>query len=510
MTFLLPSSSAYLRLQAMRRSDAGALVCGDQRLSCAELADAADSAAAWLAKRGVGAGDHVALVAGNTPALVIWKFGLWALGAVAVPVGIRAAAAEATQLLAHAHARFIVADDSNATLAREIATLAGVPAGIAPAATLPFRPVVLRRTAAFAAHAPRVPGPDDLAILAYTSGTTGKPKGVMLTHGNLHWAALACATARDDRAGGVGICLSPLTHTPVFVSHLLCRLLRGQAAVLVDKFDLDAVLEAVARHGVTDLPLIAGMVFGLVERGAVPAAVRKSVRKVSVGGAATPMDAKRKLAEIFPDADVFEAYGQTESTDGVAMARNGAVFSKPGTIGRANPHVVVDVLRADGSHAAADEDGEIAIFGPTVMRGYYRDRAATDAAVRDGWLRTGDLGHRDGDGYLFITGRAKDLIITGGENVSPLEVEEVLRRIPGVVDVAVLGTPHPRWGEQVTAVVVAAAGARLDAAAIASFAGEHLAGFKKPRRVEFVAALPRNAANKVQTAVLREQLTRKA
>lgn len=509
MSILLPSSPAFLRLQAQRRRDAGGLVHGDRHLTFGALADAADAAAAWLAKRGVGAGDHVAVIAGNSPAFVAWKYGLWALGAVAVPIGARATAAEATHLVEHSRSRFIATDESAVQLAREAAVLADVPAAVAGNAALPFRASVLRRAVAVAVHPPHPPRPSDIAILAYTSGTTGRPKGVMLTHANLFWSALACSTARGDEPNGVGVCLSPLSHTPVFVSHLLCRILSGQTAVLIDKFDLDAVLDSVARHGITDLPLIAGMVFSLAERGQVPAAVRKSIRKVSVGGAATPMDAKRRLAAIFPDADVFEAYGQTESTDGVAMARNGTVFSKPGTIGCANPYVSVDVLRADGSLAAPGESGEIAIAGPTVMRGYLRDRPATAAAIRDGWLRTGDLGHRDADGYLFITGRAKDLIITGGENVSPLEVEEVLRRHPAIVDVAVLGTPHPRWGEQVTAVVVAAEGANLDAAMIAEFAGAHLAGFKKPRRVEFVAALPRNAANKVQTALLREQLTRK-
>jgi acyl-CoA synthetase (AMP-forming)/AMP-acid ligase II len=247
------------------------------------------------------------------------------------------------------------------------------------------------------------------------------------------------------------------------------------------------------------------MVFDVVATGSVPEAVRRSVRKVSVGGAPTPMDAKRALAEIFAGAEIIEAYGQTESTDGVTMARGRSVFEREGTVGRVNPHVAVAVTRLDGRPAAPDEEGEIIIGGPTVMAGYYRERAATAAAVRDGWLHTGDLGHRDAEGYLFLTGRLKELIITGGENVSPAEVEDVLRTHPDVADVAVIGTPHPRWGEQVTAVVVPRAGAALDRERLAAFAGERLAGFKKPRRIEFVAALPRNAANKVQTSVLRQQ-----
>jgi acyl-CoA synthetase (AMP-forming)/AMP-acid ligase II len=342
-------------------------------------------------------------------------------------------------------------------------------------------------------------------VLAYTSGTTGAPKGAMIDHANLLWATLACGAARGDREDGVGASLSPLTHTPVLVSHLLCRVLVGATTVLLEKFDPEALFEAVERFGITDLPLIGGMVFDVVALGALPERLRRTVRKVSVGGAATPMSAKRELGRIFSGAEIIEAYGQTESTDGVTMARGSTVFDRPGTIGTANPHVIVAVQRAAGDLAAADEEGEIVVGGPTVMNGYYRDRPATAAAVRDGWLHTGDRGRRDGDGFFYITGRMKDLIITGGENVSPIEIEDVLRTHPDVEDVAVIGTPHPKWGEQVTAVIVTRNGARLDGDAIAAFAAMHLSGFKKPRRVEFVEALPRNAANKVMTSVLKER-----
>jgi acyl-CoA synthetase (AMP-forming)/AMP-acid ligase II len=236
--------------------------------------------------------------------------------------------------------------------------------------------------------------------------------------------------------------------------------------------------------------------------------VRDTVRKVSVGGAPTPMEAKRALARIFPDAEVIEAYGQTESTDGVTMARGTSVFDREGTVGRPNPHVIVAVRRADGSLAAPGHTGDIVVGGPTVMAGYYRSPAASAAVLKDGWLYTGDLGHQDADGYLFLTGRSKDVIITGGENVSPTEVEDVLRTHPDVADVAVIGTPHPRWGEQVTAVIVAHDGRALNREQLAAFAAERLAGFKKPRRIEFVTALPRSAANKVQTHVLKQQFGR--
>jgi len=502
---LLPTSSEFLHLQARRRREAGGLFFAGRRIPYGELAAAVDELASWLTRRGLGGGDPVGVMAANEPAMVTTMFAVWSIGGVAVPISVRSTRDETARLLAHSGARALLCDTARAEVARDAATAAAI-AVHACEPDLPLRPRILRRARSQPrARAPRAPRPQDLAVLAYTSGTTGAPKGVTVSHANLLWSALACATARGDRANGVGACLSPLTHTPVFVSHLLCRILHGAGAVLVEKFDIAAVLDATARCGITDLPLIAGMVFDVVALNEIPASVRRTVEKVSVGGAATPMEAKRALARIFEGAEVIEAYGQSESTNGVAMARGSSVFDHPGTVGRMNPYVTVAVRRGDGSLADVDEEGELVVGGPTVMRGYYRDRRASAAAIRDGWLHTGDLGRQNADGYFFVTGRVKSLIITGGENVSPVEVEEVLRTHPDIADVAVIGTPHPKWGEQVTAVVVRRNGARLDAATLSEFAGRRLSGFKKPRRIEFIAALPRNAANKVQTNLLKQQ-----
>ena len=494
---VLPTSPDFLGLQAAR-GGGGGLVFADRRIPWGELDGAVVELAAWLGRRGLGAGQRVGVMAGNVPAMASMLYAVWGSGAVAVPIGTRATAEEIGQLCSHARARMLLCDEARAETARA----AGVPAVVC-APDLPLRPRVLRRPPRVTARltARRT----ELAVIAYTSGTTGVPKGVMLTHGNVLWATLACAQARGDASGSVGACLSPLTHVPVLVSHLLCRILMGGTAVLFQRFDLEALLDAVPRHGITDLPLIGGMVFDVVGMREMPLSVRTVVRKVSVGGAPTPMDAKRALAAMLPEAEIIEAYGQTESTDGVTMARGTTVLDRPGTVGTTNPHVVVACRRADGRLADPDEEGEVVVGGPTIMQGYWREAAATAGAIRDGWLHTGDVGRRDAAGFLFLTGRVKDIIISGGENVSPAEVEAVLRAHPDVVDVAVIGTPHPRWGEQVTAVVVCRPGAAVDGGALADFAGRRLASFKKPRRVEFVLALPRNAHNKVETHRLKEQ-----
>lgn len=500
---LLPTAPSMLRHQAARCGARGGVLYGDRLVRFGELADGAAEVGEWLARRGIGAGHAVAVMAANVPGFVAAIYGIWGVGGVLVPIGTRATAAETMRLLDHARAAALVCDPLRTDVGREAARALGIPS-VACGPALPLAPRLLtrggRRRAGVRTLAPAC---ERLAAIAYTSGSTGTPKGVALSHGNFLWATLACAQARGDDADAVGACLSPLSHVPVLVSHLLCRILMGARAVLVEKFDVDAVFDVVERHGVTDLPLIGGMVFDVVSRGVVPSAVRRHVRKVSVGGAPTPMAFKERLAALFPEAEIIEAYGQTESTDGVVMARGRSVFERAGTVGRMNPHVRVAVRRADGSLAEPDEEGEIVVAGPTVMQRYHRDAAGTGAVVRDGWLHTGDLGRCDGDGFFFVTGRVKEVIISGGENVSPAEVEAVLRQHPAVADVAVIGTPHPRWGEQVTAVVVRRDGFALDARTLEEFAAARLAGFKRPRRVEFVQALPRNAHNKVETTVLR-------
>ena len=503
---LLPTSPDFLRHQARRRGGAGGIVFGNARIDYPTLATAVDELAEWLARRGLGRGDAVGIMAGNEPALAAMLYAVWGIGAVAVPVSVRQTAGEVVRQLEHARVRALLCDERRVDVARDAAASASLPV-FACAPTLPLAPTIVRRPRRRLRGRPGSPRAESVAAIAYTSGSSGSPKGVVLSHRNVFWATLACAQARGDDPDGVGACMSALTHVPVLVSHLLCRIFLGATAVLLEKFDVDSVLEASARWGVTDLPLIGGMVFEVVARTEIPDAVRRTVRKVSVGGAPTPMDSKRRLAALFGGAEVIEAYGQTESTDGVLMARGTSVFDREGTVGTMNPHVHVGIRRPDGSFAGPGEEGEIVIGGPTVMACYYRNPQATKAALRHGYLHTGDVGRFDADGYFFLTGRVKDLIITGGENVTPLEVEEVLRQHPDVADVAVIGTPHPKWGEQVTAVVVRRDGALVDAEALASFAGERLAGFKKPRRIEFVATLPRNAYNKVQTHVLKQEFT---
>ncbi|MGH7805454.1 MAG: class I adenylate-forming enzyme family protein, partial [Candidatus Binatia bacterium] len=342
----------------------------------------------------------------------------------------------------------------------------------------------------------------ELAAIAFTSGTTGVPKGVEITHASLLWSAMAVAKTRGDALDSVAAVVSPLCHLPVFVSHYVARLVSGGTVVL-GQFDPDRLVASLAEEGITDLPLVPAMVAPLLERD-VPAGVR--LRKVSVGSALTPMEVKEALAARFGGAEIVEAYGQTETTDGVTMTVGREALERPGTVGRPHATLALGVLGRSGDLVPPGSDGELVFRGPTVMRGYHGDPAATAAAFHGAWLRTGDLGRIDEDGYVYVTGRLKEIVITGGENVSPAEVEAVLARHPAVAEVAVFGLPDPRWGERIAAAIVARAPVTADA--LQEHAARSLARFKLPRTIVFVDALPKTSAGKVKRAELRDRFAK--
>ena len=445
-----------------------------------------DSASRVVADRffraGLTAGDRVLMSAAPSVDLVAAYLGALRLGLVVVPANTAYRQREIAQLVADAEPAAAIVDDAERAA---WVTEAGGQYIKVVGPDVALRATMVDGTGQ-AARRPTVDAaaPADPALIVYTSGTTGAPKGAVLTHANLLATAETVRIAwRWTDADRLVLAL-PLFHLHGLGVGLHGTLAAGASAVLLPRFDPDAVLDAAAAHQAT-------LFFGvptMYTRLAASARVGELRRlRLCVSGSAPLAPAVFDAIEAGSGQRVLERYGMTETGMNVSNPYEGE--RRPGTVGLPLPGVEV---RLD------PETGEILLRGPNVCAGYWRNEEATKAAIdADGWFRSGDIGAADPDGYLRIVGRAKELIITGGYNVYPREVEDVLLTGAGVAEVAVAGRPDPEWGEVVTAYVVAAPGASPDGAALMAHAAAHLAPYKCPKAVHFVDTLPRNALGKL-------------
>jgi acyl-CoA synthetase (AMP-forming)/AMP-acid ligase II len=446
------------------------------------------------------------------------------IGACAVPVNFRLSAAEVGYQVGHCGARAVLVDAALEPMMVDLGV--GVP-------VLSLSGSYQRARDGAVPADPVEVAPDALAFVIYTSGTTGRPKGAMLTHRNLvantaNWIAAVGATADDVWLSGL-----PLFHIGG-INGVLPFLVLGTTAIVIPSgaFDPVAALEAMRRHAVTmcffvptQWQQICAAVAGATVAGATvtgatvtgaavaDAAVAgaavstapTSLRIAMWGGSQAAVATLEQMAATFPGVGVINAFGQTEMSSNTCMLMPADALRKIGSIGTPLPGVEVRVVDERMRDVGVDEVGEIVYRGPTVMAGYLDDEAATAEALRGGWFHSGDLVRRDAEGYLYVVDRRTDLIVSGGENIYPAEVERVLLEDPRVRDVAVVGVPHPRWVQAPVAVVVAADPA-LTEDDVVGLVRARLASYKKPQAVVFVAELPRNAAGKVLRRTLRADL----
>jgi acyl-CoA synthetase (AMP-forming)/AMP-acid ligase II len=360
--------------------------------------------------------------------------------------------------------------------------------------------------------------PGAVAWLVFTSGTTAAPKAAALTHRSLLAAVAATIGARPEAVDDVYLFPFPQWHVAIY--NVMCRLLDGREAVLHGRFDPRRLIDDVARHRVTSMSVAATMldaILDVVESDPTARASLRSLTDIYYGAAPMPITVLRRAASMLP-VRFWQGYGMTElSGNAVFLSADDHVRGLAGeprllrAAGHAAPGVELRIAAGDDTEVPVDGIGEIQVRAAQVMAGYWGNDAATAAALtKDGWLRTGDVGTLDGSGLLAVIDRKKDIIITGGENVSAREVEEALRAHPDVADVAVVGVPDPRWGENVCAVVVPVVGRAIDGDDLRAFARSSLAGFKVPRHVVTRGDLPVNASGKVVKADLRAWLTEHA
>lgn len=489
----------------LRRPEACAAVDlgSGARLTYRAFHDRVDSIAAFLVDAsGVGMGDRVAVLAHAGADVFAVQFACFRLGAIFVPLNVRLAAPELAAILANCTPKVLLHDQAFTALAAQAApdgdparrVAIGPGGAFADAAASGRRPA---QRAEMALH--------DVATILYTSGTTGLPKGVKITHAmNLFNAVNVTGLAEiSDRT--VHLCILPLFHTAGLNVYSNPVFHAGGTVVVMPAFDPGAALQALG-----DPALGVNLLFGVPAHYQFPTQHPdfattdfSRLAHAGVGGAPAPLS----VIEAWQEQGVMltQGYGMTETGPVVLYLDKVDAVRKAGSAGKPALHVDVRLVDADGSDVADGAVGEIWLRGPSITPGYWNNPEATAAAFADGWLQTGDAAARDAEGYLFIVDRWKDMYISGGENVYPAEVENVLSRLPGVAEAAVIGVPSARWGETGRAIVVAKPDAALAADDVLAHCARLLARYKLPQDVVFTDALPRNATGKIHKPTLRNQ-----
>ncbi len=498
-----PDAPAALGAWPARRAridpDRTALVEGARTLTYAGLAERTARLAAALDGLGVRPGDRVAYLGVNAISVFETFFATWLLGAIAVPLNYRLAGAEIRYMLADSGASVLVhSADADPLLAAarplppDMRHVLAVPdayeAAIAAAAPMPDAPVV---------------GLDEPAILLYTSGTTGRPKAAVLTHGNLTWNTINQLAHVDVLSTDRALCISPLFHCVGLGQVTLPTLFKGGSVEPMAAFEPGAVLARIAQAGITSFSAVPTMLQMMTEHPAWSSTELGSLHTVLYGG--SPVQERVARAWLDRGVRVRQGYGMTEASPGVYMVPREGGADRPVSVGVPHFFTEVAMLRDGRPAPLAGPPAELLVRGPHVFAGYWQRPQETDAAFVEGWFRSGDVLRVADDGWGHVVDRVKDVIISGGENVYPAEVEAVLVRLDEVADAAVVGVPDPRWGEVGVAYVQLREGAAPEVADLRAHLEAHLARFKIPKHVVVVDALPRNATGKVRRVDLRDR-----
>lgn len=470
-----------------------ALVHDGRELTYRQLDERVNRLAHALRRLGVDRGDRVAYLGPNHPAYLETLFACGVIGAVFVPLNLRLAGPELEYILADSGSRVLITAPEHAgTIAAHASTETVVTVGEGYEGLL---------AAASAEPIDESVSHDDICLIMYTSGTTGRPKGAMLTHGNITWNSLNVVVDMDLRSDEVALLSAPLFHTAGLNMTCLPVLLKGGTVLLVPAFDPAATLTMIERHRVTFTFGVPAMYNAISAQPGWATADLSSLRMLTCGGAPVPEATIRTYLER--GLTFIQGYGMTEASPGVLLLGADQVTAKAGSAGV--PHFFTDVrvVRPDLTEVEPGEKGEVLVRGPNVMAGYWRQPEATQAAIHSGWFHSGDVAYVDPDGFVFIADRIKDMIISGGENIYPAEVEDALYDHPAVADCAVIGVPDERWGEVGRAIVVRKPDHQLGEAELLDFLVGRLAKYKIPKSVRFVDQLPRSAVGKVLKKQLR-------
>jgi len=504
-----------LERAAARWPQSKAFIDGDRSVSFAQAHTRCQSLSAWLVGQGGQLGDRVGLLTHNCFEAFEAMFASWAAGMAIVPANCRLQAAELAHIYQDAGVRFMVYSEPFRDKAAQLKPLCPqVEAWICVggADDDPKYDSIVADQTAFSA---RPVDADELAWVFYSSGTTGKPKGAMLSHRNLMAMVSQIQLEMNPASpGDVILHGAPITH-----GSGLCafnNLAYGATNVVIanqGSFDPDQVFSLIEKHRVTTMFLVPTMVRRLANSPSVGAYDLSSLHTVIYGGAPMPLSHTTKAVGVFGQIFV-QLFGQAEAPMACTALPKNAHFAEPdeeqtkimSSAGREILGVEIAIRDEEGNRLGPCEHGEICVRGDLVMMGYWNNRQATADTIRSGWLHTGDAGHVDERGYLFITDRIKDMIITGGANVYPREVEDAICRHPDVLEAAVVGIPDDEWGEQIVGFVAVKNGAALSAGEVIEHCKPLLADYKRPRRIELRQSLPKSGYGKIMRRELRDEL----
>ena len=454
--------------------------------------------AAYFQQKGYQKDDVIALYALNSDLFLACYYGIQLGGFSVMPVNTKLAAPEVEYIFSHSEAKALVYDvrleetvnQTNHTF-QDVLTIGGNDTldQIINDETLEYTPTKLEA--------------EDIGVVMYTSGTTGKPKGVMLTHQNIKAVGMIWSEAMDITNDDRMLVSTPLFHCAASHVFVVPVTYKGGTIIIEENFSPTGTIQTLQNASPTMFFGVPAMYSFLLNLPNIKNVKLPTLRLFGYGAAPMPYELIKQLKNIFPDVKIQNLYGQTENSPAATTLKDHFTLEKIGSVGESLPQTEVLVVDEHGKSVPTGEIGEIIVKGPQVMKGYLKDEEATHQAIKDGWLYSGDLGRLDKDGLLYIVDRRKDMIIRGGENVYPVEIEEVLYQIPELLEVAVVGVPHEIYGEVPKTFAVVKEGKTISEQVIIDYCNMHLAAYKVPMEVEIMNELPRNASGKVLKHTLR-------
>ncbi|MCG7344250.1 long-chain fatty acid--CoA ligase [Sporosarcina sp. ACRSL] len=461
-----------------------------------EFYESAKKVAGHFQAKGYQKGDIIALYSLNSDLFLVCYFGIQLGGYIVMPVNTKLAPPEVEYIFNHSVAKALIYDKRLEDVVQQ--------------SKHPFneRLSIQDDIESFLTgheenYEPAIVDGEDVAVVMYTSGTTGKPKGVMLTHQNLLSTAEIWSEAMSITDSDRMLISTPLFHCAACHVFMIPVTYKGGTVIIEEAFSPKGTIELIQKTGPTIFFGVPGMYTIILNLPEIKNVDLSSLRLFCYGAAPMPYEMVKKLKETFPNVKVQNLYGQTENSPAASTLKDHLALEKIGSVGEPLPQTEIQVVNEFGEPLPTGQVGEIVMRGPQVMKGYLKNKEETRRTIKNGWLYTGDLGRMDEDGLLYIVDRKKDMIIRGGENVYPVEVEEVLYQIPGLFEAAVVGIPHEVLGEVPKAYIVVKEGATLTREDVISHCSSNLAKYKIPAEIEFLDELPRNASGKVLKHTLR-------